>query len=106
MIRQYNPQRYRQLADGRRVGTIDVGTIAYIQDRLGRYDRPVCRNPWIVLAWIPRELGAATRDSSGRYVNRFCAGGHLAIIKSLRDGRVQRVADHYLLAADDLGLTR
>jgi len=100
MIRQYYPQRFRQNHPcGRPVGTITVGTIAYIQDRLGRFDRPVCRNPWIVEAWLPREYAVCGGP------NTFCRGGHLAVVRSLRDGRRQLVADHYLLCADDLGLT-
>lgn len=104
MIRQYNPQRFRY-HNGRKIGTIPVGTIAYIQDRLGSYDSPVCRNPWIVVAWIPREVGADA-IVNGRYENRRMSGGHLAIVRSLRDGREQTVSDWILVGCDDAGLTR
>jgi hypothetical protein len=91
MIRQYNASPFRYDATGRRVGTVPVGTIAYLQDRLGRSDSPVFRNPWIIVAWLPREC-----------MGKTMAGGHLAIVRSLRDGREQVVADHRIRAALEL----
>lgn len=104
MIRQYNPQRFvfAALRAGNRektvrVGTIPVGTIVYIDGRR----TGVYRAPWIVMAWLPREIGAAA-VVNGKYVNRMMAGGgHLAMVKSLRDGRITTVADHHLLAEFD-----
>lgn len=104
MIRQYNPQRFRY-HNGRRVGTFEIGTIVYIQDRWHQFRKPICRNPWIVEAFVPREC-CATRMVDGKYINTFVRGGHLVRVRSLRDGRVQYVADHYILAALDAGLEK
>jgi hypothetical protein len=73
MIRQYYAPRHRP--EPHYPGTIDVGTILYLQDR----GRPVYRNPWIVEAWLPRE----------------CMG------LFMRTGERRRVADWLLLAASD-----
>jgi hypothetical protein len=91
MLRQYYASPFRGGDNPRRVGTIDVGQIVYLQDGLGpfgpgsRFWSPVFRNPWIVEAWHPREL-----------LGKRCAGGHLATVRSLRDGRRQVVADWLL----------
>ena len=91
MMNQYHAPRFRGDARLGR-GTIDVGTILYIQDGRGPV---VCRNPWIVEAWHNREcLGA------------ILAGGHLATVRSLRTGERRKVADHFLRAASDAGLER
>ena len=127
MFRQYYAQRFRSMfppkatkngrktvyvADprDRRVGTIPVGTILYIQDHISplgglRHDG-VCRDPWIVEAWLPREF---TRwDSSTRQFRTvYLRGGHLAVVRSLRNrSRVQKVADWILLACADAGLEK
>lgn len=92
MIRQYYTSPFKA-GSAKQVGTVDVGAVIYIQDRYDRYLSPVCVNPWIVEAWIPRELfGLRMR------------GGHLAQVRSLRNGSVKLVADHHLLAAIDAGL--
>jgi len=98
MIRQFLAQRFRA-GSPKRIGTIPVGTIVYIQDGIrplsGFRERPICRNPWIVESWHPRILcGKAT------------AGGHLATVRSLRDGRRQQVADWILLTCIDAGLEK
>ncbi len=102
MLHQYSAPRFRlRQLGGRvvRVGTIDVGTILYIQDDVrplaGLRDHPVCRNPWIVECWHPREC-----------MGKTLAGGHLATVRSLRDGRRQKVAYWILLRCDGLGLTQ
>ena len=100
MLNQYNPQRYQLRHDGRKVGTIPVGSIVYPQDD---WLNPVCRNPWIVEAWLNRNIGAATKTGEF-YVDRCCVGGHLAQCRSLRDGRIKLIADHHLLNAIDSGL--
>lgn len=60
----------------------------------------------MVEAWIPREyttLDATTK----RFKSVRIAGGHLAIVRSLRDRRrVQTVADWILLACVDAGLEK
>ncbi|HEY3965161.1 MAG TPA: hypothetical protein VGM05_11470 [Planctomycetaceae bacterium] len=99
MIHQYGAQRFYRLSDGRRIGTIPIGTIAYIQDRVGRYNPPLRRNPWIVLAWLNRDVAYTNR------YRRFAAGGHLALVRSLRDGRVQTISDRLLLQAEELEMT-
>lgn len=105
MIRQFYPQRARaQRFHGRPIGTIPAGSILYIQHS-GYGQPPVRVNPWIVEAWIPRTIGAAARVN-GRYVDRRAAGGHLAIVRSLRNGRRTTVADHFLVWADDAGLVK
>lgn len=127
MIHQYNPQRFRHLyppkavkrgknvtyvADPRdkRVGTIAVGTILYIQDGvrpLRGLTRPLlCREPWIVEAWLPRDY-TQWNTSTRTFSSTRIAGGHLAVVRSLRDRRrVQRVADWILLACIDAGLEK
>lgn len=112
MIRQYYAQRSRPSSGlpGRRVGTIDVGTILYIQDGVtpfrGFTQPIVCREPWIVEGWIPRE--ASTWDPhSCKFQNVRISGGHLAQVRSLRDTRrVRQVADWILLACSDAGLEK
>lgn len=127
MTRQYYAQRFRpacpqpagkignvqsSTADlqDKRVGTIPVGTILYIQDvvrPLCGLTRPiVCREPWIVEAWLPRDY---TKWDSGNRTFRTVrvAGGHLASVRSLRDRRrVQLVADWILLICLDAGLEK
>ncbi len=103
MLHQYHPQRGR-LWRGRLVGTLAVGTILYIQDGVrpfgGMRGPVVLRNPWQIIAWLNREFHPALPGKPTTYL----AGGHLAVVRSLRDGRVQRVADWLLLACVDAGL--
>jgi hypothetical protein len=98
MIRQYFAQRCRA-GSQKRIGTIPVGTIVYLQDGIrplsGFRDSPICRNPWIVESWHPRTQ-----------CGRAMAGGHLATVRSLRDGRRQQVADWILLTCIDAGLEK
>ena len=93
MINQYHPQRHR-IVNGRAIGTIAVGEIIYIGDRPTDQRRLRACNPWIVQAWLPRYVACA-----GKYVAR---GGHLAVVKSLRDGRTTLVSDWLLLASSDV----
>ena len=127
MIHQYNPQRFRHLyppkaiqcgksvtyvpdARDKRIGTVAVGTILYIQDGVnplrGVTRSAVYREPWIVEAWLPRDYtkwDANTRTFSTTRI----AGGHLAVVRSLRDRRcVREVADWILLACVDAGLEK
>ena len=98
MICQYYAQRWRP-GSLHRVGTIPVGTIVYIQDGIrplsGFRERPTYRNPWIVESWHP-----------GILCSKAMAGGHLATVRSLRDGRRQQVADWVLLTCIDAGLEK
>ena len=120
MIRQYYAQRSRpcdvsESASGadlrnKRIGVISVGTIVYIQDGVtplrGLTRQVVCREPWIVEAWLPRDY--AKWDPTLREFKAMrIAGGHLSLVRSLRDRRrVQMVADWILLACIDAGLEK
>ena len=128
VIRQYYAQRFKpsyplkpeKVGGGRvvyssdprdkRIGTIPVGTIVYVQDGIrplqGLTKQIVCREPWIVEAWLPRDY--TTWDPSARSFKTLrMAGGHLAIVRSLRDrNRVRSVADRILLACIDSGLEK
>lgn len=106
---QYHSQRFRFLPDGRRIGTVRVGDIIYLQRDvrpLSFPSEPVRREPWRVEGWIPREV--VTMDPlTKQYKMVRCAGGHLALIRSLRDSRrTKRVADWILLQCVEAGLTR
>lgn len=104
MNRQYYAPRRRGGQNPHGVGTVPIGTIVYLQNtglRIGRNGSPVCVVPWIVEAWLPREYHPAVR---GRPSSVYIRGGHLAIVRSLRDRRVVRtVADHLLLSNIDAG---
>lgn len=103
---QYYAPRFRRLPDGRQVGTINVGTILYIQDGVSPFrfpDHIIRREPWRVEAWIPRQY--TVRDPlTGFHRSVPCAGGHLALVRSLRDSRrTAHVADWLLLRCADAG---
>jgi hypothetical protein len=127
MFRQYHAQRFRSMYPpiprqvggkivyepdprDRKIGTIPVGTIVYVQDGVrplhGLTREVICREPWIVEAWLPRDY--SKWDGSIRKFKSFhMAGGHLAVVRSLRDRRrVQEVADWILLACLDAGLEK
>ncbi len=128
MLRQYHAQRFQpslplipkqirgkivycpqpnDLGYRYRIGTIPIGTIVYLQDGPSRlsclYTPPIRRNPWIVEAWENRAYYPCTLN--GPKVT-YLAGGHTAIVRSLRDGRDQTVSDWILLACIDAGLTK
>lgn len=108
MEHQYYSQRFRY-HNGRRVGTVPVGEIVYIQDNVPpfRFTEEIqAREPWQVEGWIPREM--TCRDGkTGHHSLKRCAGGHLTVVRSLRDRRKTRVvADWLLLACSDRGLSR
>jgi hypothetical protein len=127
MFRQYYAQRFRSMYPpitkrvgrktvyysdprDRQIGTIPVGTILYIQDRVsplkGLTRNVVCREPWIVEAWLPREYAKWDRASRTFRTVRI-RGGHLAVVRSLRDRRRRKtVADWILLACVDAGLEK
>ena len=127
MFRQYYAQRFRSMyppitkivrrktvyyADprDRQIGTIPVGTILYIQDGISLFKgltRDVIqREPWIVEAWLPREY--AKWDGVSRTFRTVrILGGHLAVVRSLRNCRRRKtVADWILLACVDAGLEK
>lgn len=106
MLHQLNAQRFGSWR-GKRIGTIPIGAIIYLQDGvrpLTGLSRPVLtRNPWMVEAWLNRDY---LLFSPGTWTTMKRAGGHLAVVRSLRDGRRQLVADWILLACADAGLER
>lgn len=127
MFRQYYASRFRRsyplvtrkigrknisLLDprDRQIGTIPVGTIIYIQDGIrpltGFTRQVICREPWIVEAWLPREY--AKWDGPHRtFRSVSIRGGHLALVRSLRNrNRVQKIADWILHACVDAGLEK
>lgn len=114
MIRQYGAQRFTlacpPIVANRRVGTIPVGTILYIQHGIRPFSGSpfpaICREPWIVEAWLPRDYSKwDPRLQKFRLVR--ISGGHLAQVRSLRDQRrVKQVADWILLRSIDAGLER
>jgi hypothetical protein len=125
VIRQYYAQRFQHLyppkpvikgsavtyvADPRDkpIGTIPVGTILYIQDGVNPFRgvtrEIVCREPWIVEAWLPRDYSKWDQTTGSFKMTRI-RGGHLALVRSLRDRRRTKVvADWILLACIDAGL--
>jgi hypothetical protein len=114
MIRQYGAQRFRTCCwpalVSKRVGTISVGTIVYIQDGvnpLGGLTQPVvCREPWMVEAWLPRDYSKWDANLRSFRTVRM-SGGHLTQVRSLRDRRrVQHVADWILRHCIDAGLEK
>ena len=107
MLAQYNASRFRySTLRGRpvRVGTVPTGTIVYIQDGIGPmgprgwFLSPVRRNPWIVEAWQNREYHPGCK---GRPATTYMAGGHTAVVRSLRTGERRTVADWLILASLD-----
>lgn len=87
---------------------VPIGTIAYIQDGhrpfgFGRYHSVVCREPWIVVAYLNREYHPC---STNRPATTYMRGGHLYIVRSLRSGRTTTVADWILCQCEEMGLTR
>ena len=127
MFHQYHAQRFRSLYPpkprnvgsrivyekdprDRHIGTIAIGTILYVQDGvqpLNGFSRfLIRREPWIVEAWLTREY-AKWDEALRTFRNTRIAGGHLALLRSLRDRkRVQTIADWVLLACIDAGLER
>ena len=112
MIRQYFAQRFQGGANPLRVGVVAAGSIFYLQDegffRDRHGGRAVCRDPWIVEAFLNGQYHATRRDpATGRWLDTFISGrSDMAVVRSLRDGRRQQVAIRILQLHDDLGLTK
>ena len=110
MIRQYFAHRRRGGCNSLGVGVIPVGAIFYIQDEGWWRDRyrgaPICRNPWIVEAFLNGTLAAARRDpETGMWQDRYLAGrSDIAVVRSLRDGRRRRIAVRILILHEEHGL--
>ena len=67
---------------------------------------PICRNPWIVEAFLNGTLAAARRDpETGMWQDLYLAGrSDAALVRSLRDGRRQRIAVRVLILHEEHGL--
>jgi hypothetical protein len=112
MIRQYHAQRRRGGNNPHGIGIIAVGTIFYLRDEGWWRDRyrgaPICRNPWIVTAFLNGTIGAGRRNrSTGLWEDVYLAGrSDMAVVQSLRDGRRRQVAVRTLILHEDHGLQR
>ena len=110
MIRQYFAQRRQGGENPLGVGVIATGTIYYLQDDgyfRDRYGgRAICRNPWMVEAFLNGTVAAARCDAvTGRWEDRtYSRRSDLALVRSLRDGERRLVAVRALILHDDLGL--
>ena len=112
MIRQYKAQRRRGGYNPLGVGVISIGSIYYLQDRGFFHDRfggrAVCRNPWIVEAFLNGTFHAARRNPETGFWEDVVISGRsdTAVVRSLRDGRRTTVAVRFLQVHDDLGLSK
>jgi len=112
MMRQYHARRRQGGNNPLGVGVIPTGAIFYIQDPGWWRDRyrgaPLCRNPWIVEAFLNGTIGAARHNSeTGLWESVYAARrSDMAVVRSLRDGRRQRIAVRTLIVHDDEGLAR
>ena len=112
MIRQYHAQRRQGGNNPRGIGVIAAGTIFCLQDEGLWRDRhrgaPICRNPWIVEAFLNGTMGAARRSrATGLWEDVYLAGrSDMAVVHSLRDGRRRQVAVRTLILHEDHGLQR
>ena len=110
MIRQYRSQRRRGGDNPLGVGTIPVGAIFYIQEDGWWRDRyrgkPICRNPWMVVAFLNGTIAAARRNrDTGLWEDAYMAGrSDMAVVRSLRDGRRQQIAVRVLIQHEEHGL--
>ena len=112
MIRQYYAQRRQGGNNPLGVGTIAGGSIHYLQDE-GYFgarhgEAPVCRNPWIVEAFLNGPCHAARRDPrTGKWTSTHVSGrSDTAMVRSLRDGRRRIVAVRTLQLHEELGLSK
>ncbi len=91
---------------------IAVGSIYYLQDRGCFHDRfggrAICRNPWIVEAFLNGTFAATRRNrETGHWEDAAVSGrSDTAVVRSLRDGRRATVSVRFLQLHDGLGLTK
>ena len=110
MIRQYFAHRRRGGCNPLGVGVILVGAIFYIQNEGWWRDRyrgaPICRNPWMLEAFLNGTLAAARRNpETGMWQDLYLAGrSDTALVRSLRDGRRHRIAVRVLILHEEHGL--
>lgn len=112
MMRQYGASRWQGGDNPLRVGTVAVGTVFYIQDwsffHARHGEAAVCRNPWMVEAFLNGTVGASRRNrDTGLWESTYRSGrSDMAVVRSLRDGRRQHVAVRVLALHEELGLAR
>ena len=112
MMRQYYAQRRQGGDNPKGVGVIAVGSIYYLQSDSYWRDRfrgaPVSRDPWIVLAFLNGVVAASRRSvATGKWEDVYVSGrSDLALVRSLRDGRIRKIAVRTLILHDDLGLCK
>lgn len=98
MLRQYRAGRFRYVDTPR--GRLPVGTIP-----VGAIIRPHnCLSNVQVVAWIPRDYSTYDRDPiTGRrnFVTKRITGGHLALVRSLADGKTFHLSDAWLIDAEE-----
>lgn len=93
MIRQYAPtvSRFRMLETPRgkqQCGVVPVGTICKPREGAAKV---------MVLAWLPRDYASY---ASGQFTTKRIRGGHLALVKRLRDGKTFTLSDVWLLDSE------
>ncbi|CAN2536498.1 hypothetical protein A1351_12205 [Methylosinus sp. R-45379] len=112
MIRQYYAQRRQGGDNPKGVGVIAVGSIYYLQNDGYWRDRfrgaPIRRNPCIVLAFLNGVVAASRRSAAaGKWEDVYVSGrSDLALVRSLRDGRIRKIAVRTLILHDDLGMCK
>lgn len=95
MIRQYGYTagtiRFEDTPRGRMpVGVIKVGAIIRPHNATSNVE---------VLAWIPRDYASYSR---GRFETKRISGGHLALVRNLRNGKVFALSDAWLRDAPEV----
>jgi hypothetical protein len=110
MIRQYYAQRCRGGYNPLRIGVIPCGAIFYVQSDSWWRDhyrgRPICREPWIVEAFLNGTIGAGRRNrDTGLWEAVYISGrSDMAVIRSVRTGRRRQIAVRLLVLHEDMGL--
>ena len=109
MLRMYHSQRRRGGCNPHGVSPINIGDIYYLQDGVKpfgdpfRYRSPIRREPWMVVGFTNREYYPC---SPFRPHTTYLAGPGNVVVKSLRDGRVKRVGEWFILWHEDHGFTK
>lgn len=111
MIRQYHALRRCGGDNPLGVGVIAAGAIFYIQEDGWWRDRyrgaPLCRDPWMVVAFLNGTMAAARRNRTGKWEDVTLSGrSDRALVRSLRHGRERQVAVRTLILHEDHGLTK
>ena len=112
MIRQYYAQRCQGGCNLLRVGVIPAGAIFYLQSDSWWRDRyrgrAVCRDPWIVEAFLNGTIAASRRNAdTGFWEDTHAARrSDCAIVRSLRNGCRRKIAVRTLILHEDEGLRR